>query len=127
MSPPRSGIYNTSSKQSFRRKLRKSLTPAEAVLWTQLKNRQLDGRKFRRQVSIGRYFVDFYCPECRLVIELDGERHYSMTIDEYETERTKYLERMGLKVIRFENKDVFENLEFVVQVIRENLQAENTS
>src|SRR5215831_11249313 len=99
MSPPRVGKHNITSKKQFRKDLRNSLTPAEAVLWLSLKKRQLDGKKFRRQASVGPYIVDFYCPECRLVIELDGERHFSMTIDSYEAERTKFLESEGLRII----------------------------
>ena len=124
MSPSRDGIHNVLSKKEFRRQLRNSLTAPEAVLWKFLQRRQLDGKKFRRQISIGRYIVDFYCPECRLVIELDGERHFSITIHEYEAERTKFLEGQGLKVIRFENKHLRENIDDVLQVIRENLKIE---
>jgi very-short-patch-repair endonuclease len=117
----RRGTYNTRSKKNFRKQLRNSLTAAEAVLWQNLKGRQLLGKKFRRQVSIGRYIVDFYCPEAGFVIELDGERHFSITIDEYEAQRTKYLEEEGLRIIRFENKDVYENLEGVLETIKESL------
>ena len=124
MSPPRDGIHNIVSKKTFRKQLRNSLTAAEAVLWKFLQRRQLEGKKFRRQISIGRYIVDFYCPECRLVIELDGERHFSITIDEHEAERTKFLEEQGLKVIRFENKELRENIDGVLQMIRENLGTE---
>jgi very-short-patch-repair endonuclease len=121
MSPSSDGIHNILSKKKFRRDLRNSLTAAEAVLWKSLQRRQLLGKKFRRQSSLGRYIVDFYCAECRLVIELDGARHFSMTIDEYETERTKYLEGLGLRVIRFENRELFEDIEAVLDTIRENL------
>jgi very-short-patch-repair endonuclease len=82
----------------------------------------LFGQKFRRQISIGRYIVDFYCAEARLVIELDGEHHFSITLDEYETERTLYLEREGIKVIRFENKELYDNLEGVLDTITRALQ-----
>jgi len=122
MSPRRSGTYNTRSSKKFRKELRNSLTAAEAVLWLNLKGRQLRAKKFRRQVSIGRYIVDFYCPDCRLVIELDGERHFSLMMDEYEAQRTKYLAGQGLRVIRFENQELYENLEGVLEAIREALQ-----
>jgi len=97
------------------------LTAAEAVLWQNLKGRQLLGKKFRRQIGIGRYIVDFYCPEAGLVIELDGDRHFSITIDEYEARRTKYLEEEGLRIIRFENKELYDNLEGVLETIKEAL------
>jgi very-short-patch-repair endonuclease len=121
MPPRRSGIYNTRSNKNFRKQLRNSLTAAEAVLWQNLRGRQLLGKKFRRQVSIGRYIVDFYCPEAGLVIELDGDRHFSITIDEYEAQRTKYLEEESLRIIRFENKELYQNLEGVLETIKEAL------
>jgi very-short-patch-repair endonuclease len=121
MSPRRSGTYNTRSNKNFRKELRNSLTAAEAVLWQNLKGRQLLGKKFRRQISIGRYIVDFYCPECRLIIELDGERHFSITMDEYEARRTKYLEEEGLRIMRFENKELYDDLEGVLETIKEAL------
>jgi len=122
MSERRRGTYNTTKQKEFRKTLRNSMTAAECVLWQSLKGRQLVGKKFRRQMSIGRYIVDFYCPEARLVIELDGERHFSITMDEYEAERTKYLEQEGLKVIRFENKELYDNLGRVLETIKQALQ-----
>ena len=98
------------------------MTAAEAVLWQNLKGLQLLGKKFKRQISIGHYIVDFYCPEARLVIELDGDSHFSITIDEYEAQRTKYLEEEGVKIIRFENKDLYDNLEGVLEAIKQALQ-----
>ena len=124
MSPSRNGIHNILSKKRFRKELRNSLTPAEAALWKCLQRSQLNGKKFHRQISIGRYIVDFYCPECGLVIELDGERHFSMTIDPCEAERTKFLEDQGLRIIRFENKEVHENIDGVLATIHESLQSE---
>ena len=121
MGQRRSGTYNTRSKKNFRKELRNSLTAAEAVLWQNLKGRQLLGKKFRRQISIGRYIVDFYCPEAGLVIELDGDRYFSITMDEYEARRTKYLEEEGLRIIRFENKELYDNLEGVLETIKEAL------
>jgi very-short-patch-repair endonuclease len=122
MSERRRGTYNTAKQKEFRKKLRNSMTAAECVLWQSLKGRQLFGQKFRRQISIGRYIVDFYCAEARLVIELDGEHHFPITLDEYETERTLYLEREGIKVIRFENKELYDNLEGVLDTITRALQ-----
>jgi len=118
MSPPRTGIYNARHQKQFRKQLRNSLTSAEAILWRSLKDRALLGKKFRRQTGIGRYIVDFYCPECGLVIELDGARHYSITIERYEAERTRYLESRGIRIIRFENKEVYEDVEAVLEKIK---------
>jgi very-short-patch-repair endonuclease len=118
MTEHKRGIYNTTKRAAIRKKLRKSLTPAEAVLWKCLQGGQVLGRKFRRQFSIGRYIVDFYCAECRLAIELDGQGHFEINADSYEAERTKYLEECGIRILRFENHVVFENLEAVLEAIK---------
>jgi very-short-patch-repair endonuclease len=115
------GISNRRAQKSLRKKLRNSTTSAEAILWTCLQGRKLLGKKFRRQVGIGRYIVDFYCPECRLAIELDGAPHFAPNVEEQEAQRTKYLEALGIKVIRFENRAVHRDIEFVLEIIRENL------
>ena len=91
---------------------------AEAVLWKQLKHSQLDGKKFRRQHGLGPYIVDFYCPECRVIVELDGAAHDGEEAAKHDAQRTKYLESLGLRVIRFENRLVFSDLEFVLEAIR---------
>jgi very-short-patch-repair endonuclease len=103
-----------------RRTLRKNLTTAEAFLWNHLKTKKLDGRKFRRQHGIKQYIIDFYCAEESLIIELDGEVHNNPKAKEYDTKRTAVLNALGLKVIRFENKMVFENLPSVLMEIRDN-------
>ncbi len=104
----------------FRKELRKSLTPAEAFLWNHLKNKQVDSKKFVKQHSIGSYIVDFYLASDNLIIELDGEVHQNATALEYDVKRTAYLERLGFRVIRFENKMVFDNLNSVLKGIQEN-------
>jgi very-short-patch-repair endonuclease len=109
---------NSPSKKEFRKILRNSSTAAEAVLWKCLQRRQLVGRKFRRQISIDRYIVDFYCAEKKLVIELDGDGHFSPNGGEYDDERTKFLEKQGLTVIRFENDELKENLDGVLETIK---------
>ncbi len=110
-------IHNRKSLKSYRQDLRNNLTPAEAVLWTALKNKNLLGRKFRRQHSIGNYIVDFYCPSEKLVIELDGADHFTPEGEDYDIKRDKYLKSLGLNVLRIENEDVFENLSGVLQEI----------
>jgi len=113
-------IHNKKELLEFRRELRKNLTPAEAFLWNQLKAKQLDGKKFVKQHSIGNYIVDFYLSSDKLIIELDGEVHQNTTAAKYDERRTAYLNRKGFTVIRFENKMVFDNLESVLMEIREN-------
>ena len=77
-------------------------------------------RKFRRQHSIGNYILDFYCPEEYLAIELDGAGHFGDAARDYDRERRLFVEYFGVKVIRFENKRVFEDLDWVLDVIRSN-------
>ena len=111
-------LNNDPSLKPLRRRMRSALTPAEARLWTQLQGRQLDGRKFRRQHSVGPYILDFYCPEQHLAVELDGAAHDHETAAERDDTRTHYLESVGISVVRFENRDVLENLDGVLSVIR---------
>ena len=116
-----SGLFNRRAQKPLRKKLRNSTTSAEAILWTWLQGRKLLGKKFRRQVGFGRYIVDFYCPECRLGVELDGAGHFSPTREQYEEERTKYLRTLGIELIRFENRAVHKNIELVIASIEKAL------
>jgi very-short-patch-repair endonuclease len=111
-------IQNLESSNERRRELRHNLTPAEAVLWLNLKKGQLDGKKFRRQHSIGPYIADFFCPEFRVIVELDGAGHKTELGAERDARRSEFLKRFGVRVIRFENKSVFENMEGVLDAIR---------
>lgn len=97
------------------KEFRKSATGAEAVLWEALKARKLAGLKFRRQHAIGPFIVDFYCHALRLVIEVDGEVHEQQR--DYDEHREIWLRDEGLRVIRFTNKAVLENLEMVLEKI----------
>jgi very-short-patch-repair endonuclease len=114
-------LHNVKRLKDVRKKLRSSLTPAEAALWKQLQNAQIEGKKFRRQHSIGPYVVDFYCVECTLAIELDGDGHFSLAGDERDTQRTEYLTSKDIRVLRLENKEIFQNLDLVLETIRRNL------
>ena len=107
-------IHNNTSLRMIRKKLRNKATVAESTLWKYLKNSQLKGTKFRRQHSIGDYIVDFYCPSARLAIELDGAVHTYDTINERDKNKTIFLEKMNIRLLRFENKLVFSNLEAVL-------------
>jgi very-short-patch-repair endonuclease len=111
-------INNRPILKKFRKDLRNNLTSAEATLWKFLKGKQLEGRKFRRQFSVENYILDFYCPSEHLAIELDGAHHFTAAGQEYDTERTKVLNGHGITVIRFENKEVFEALEGVLEKIK---------
>ena len=96
------------------RRLRRDETDAEKAIWRLLRNRQFSTLKFRRQHPVGPYFVDFYCHEKQLVIEIDGGQHSA----ERDRERTAYLEARGLTVLRFWNSDVLKNPEGVWEVVR---------
>ena len=111
-------IHTRKELKDFREDLRKNLTPAEAYLWTHLKAKKFEGKRFTKQHSIKNFIVDFYCASEKLIIELDGEIHNTSIAQEKDNLRTKVLEDMGYAVIRFENKMVFENLSSVFQEIR---------
>ncbi|CAG5083826.1 endonuclease domain-containing protein [Parvicella tangerina] len=110
-------VNNKSELRELRQRLRNNATPAEDALWKFLKGKQLAGRKFRRQFSVGYYVVDFYCNEEKLAIELDGEPHFTKEGQERDKRRTQFLNDQGIKVIRFENEDVFSRLDVVLEQI----------
>jgi very-short-patch-repair endonuclease len=120
-------IHNRKSMKEIRRHLRHSLTPAEATLWKALQGSKLAGKKFRRQHSIGNYVVDFYCPECKLAVELDGEKHFNSMASEYDLRRTEFLSRYSIRVLRFENRTAFEHPEGVLEAIRRHLTVPETT
>ena len=106
---------NESEQKILRKELRSHATPAEAVLWKMLKGRNADGMKFRRQQGIGPYVLDFYCPELRLCVELDGSSHdYKY---EYDEQRTEFLQKQGIRVLRFRNDQVWQGIYSVVDEI----------
>ena len=108
-------VYPSTSRA---RRLRRDETDAERAIWRLLRNRQFSNAKFRRQHPIGPCFVDFYCHERRLVIEIDGGQHSP----ERDQKRTAYLEGRGLTVLRFWNNDVLKNVEGVWEVISSALE-----
>jgi len=113
-------LHNLKCLKDTRRHLRRNMTVAELIVWSVLKDKKLCGRKFRRQHSIGYYIVDFYCPAEKLVIELDGQQHYTPEGVEKDKDRDKHLNLMNIKVLRFENKQVINNLTDVLKVIKSN-------
>jgi very-short-patch-repair endonuclease len=101
--------------------LRRNMTEAEKLLWSKLRLKQLKGYQFYRQKIIDRYIADFYCPQAMLVIELNGGQHYSESGKEKDELRDKEMDKNGLKVLRFSDKEVFGNINAVIQRIWENL------
>ena len=98
----------------YARKLRQDMTDAERALWRLLRDRRMEGWRFRRQEPIDRYIVDFICFEARLIIELDGGQHFDSEIDKV---RDAYLESQGFQVLRFWNNDVLANRDGVYRTI----------
>jgi very-short-patch-repair endonuclease len=111
-------LYNIELLKDIRSYLRSNMTDAEMVLWEVLKEKKLCGFKFRRQHSIGYYIADFYCPSKRLIIELDGQHHFTPEGILKDQERDNHLEELNIRVIRFENKEVLNNLTEVVKKIK---------
>ena len=99
--------------------LRKNMTTAEQQLWIVLKDRQLDGFKFRAQHPVGRFIVDFYCPAYRLIIEIDGAVHHTQI--DYDIARTEQLESYGYTVLRFTNHEVINHLSDVLHSIHQTI------
>jgi len=89
------------------------------LLWKALQNSQIENKKFRRQHSVGNYILDFYCPECPLAIELDGAHHFTGVGSDYDKERDEYLQSLGIRILRIENKAIYENPEGVIEAIRQ--------
>lgn len=114
----RNPIYNKQYFKDARRELRQNQTKEEEIIWFELRNSKL-GWKFKRQESIGKFIVDFYCPKAKLAIELDGGYHDENI--EYDTERTNYLNNLGVKVLRFQNEEVNNNLQKVLDRILQTL------
>lgn len=106
----------TPELQERARELRWSMTPAEQVLWEALRGRKLDGLRFRTQHPVGRFILDFYCPERKLVVEVDGEIHDEQA--ERDQARTAHLEAYGYRVIRFRNDEIMNDLASVLDRIR---------
>ena len=102
------------------RELRRPQTPAESTLWAQLRSRQLGGFKFRRQQPIGPFIVDFYCAQCWLAIEIDGDTHAEQ--ETYDAERTEWLRAQGCHVVRFANRDVERHTSAVLEAILKRCQ-----
>ena len=107
---------------TFPSQLRTNSTDAEKRLWQALRNRQLQGYKFRRQHSIPPYVVDFVCLERRLIVELDGGQHAEAEV--YDARRTVFFEELGYKVLRFWNNELLENTQGVLESILEQLSSQ---
>ena len=113
-------IYNTKLKK-YSQELRKNSTDAKKMLWLKLRKKQLKGLQIYRQRIIGDYIVDFYCPKANLIIELDGGQHFTEEGINKDKTRDIFLNSQGFKVLRFSDRDIFENINGVLERIYENL------
>ena len=111
-------LHNLKHLSQKRKDLRNSATAAEKSLWHELRQSKLSEKKFRRQHSIGNFIVDFYCPEERLIIELDGEIHDDEKIKAYDNKRQKKLEKLNFRVLRFTNEAIADDLGKVLEEIK---------
>lgn len=116
-------LYNQPQNKLVRRKLRRDQTEAEGMIWNILRNRQVLGLKFYRQYSVGEYILDFFCPESRLGIEIDGGQHNETRTRKHDAVRTKYLRDLDITVLRFWNNEVSSNPEGVFERIIEEIEA----
>jgi very-short-patch-repair endonuclease len=115
-------FHNRPELKSLRKDLRNNATPAEIKLWGRLQRSNLGGYKFRRQHSAGPYILDFYCPSEKLAIELDGDSHFTDEAIAHDIERTAYLNALSIKVLRFLNTDIYDNLIVVCERILAEMQ-----
>ena len=103
------------------RELRQNLTQSEKLLWEKIRNKQLDGYRFRCQHPVYRYVLDFYCHEAMLAVEIDGDVHEKR--EEYDQYRGELLQHIGIRTLRFTNKEVISNVEEILNTIHSILES----
>ena len=111
-------LFNREPQTEQRQQLRRDSPAAEHLLWLSIKERAINGYKFRRQFGVGRYVLDFYCPELQLCIEIDGPSHDTQDAQEYDQERSDYLRSCGITILRFTNDEVYESTDAIIERIR---------
>lgn len=114
-------VHNQQRSTPSRRTLRQNLSEPEQRLWYHLRDKRLQGSKWRRQQSFGKYVVDFYCAQVRLAVEIDGDSHFTDEAEVYDNKRTAYLNTNGIQVLRYTNHDVMHNIERVLTDIAARL------
>jgi very-short-patch-repair endonuclease len=117
--------FNKTSQKEKRRFLRSHLPKPEAILWKHLSRRQMLGYKFRRQYSVDQFVMDFYCPELKLAVEVDGDTHFIGKAPEYDNARQLYIESFGIRFVRVRNADVCDSLESVLFEIQSAIERLN--
>lgn len=116
-------VKNLDAQKDIRRKLRRKSTPEEIALWQMLKGRQVAGCQFRRQFSVGVYILDFYCPEEKLGVEVDGLMHSAEENKRHDEVRDAYLKSYGIEVLRVENRAIWNCSDMVVATIEDMLKS----
>jgi very-short-patch-repair endonuclease len=115
-------LYNQSSERDKRRSLRNNMPLAEKIVWAKIRSQQIEKCRFRRQYSISAFVIDFYAPELKLALEIDGDSHFVEGAQAYDYEREAFLKDKGVKILRFTNSQVYENLDGVLEVIAHKIQ-----
>ncbi len=114
-------VYMRKDIQHTRSALRKRMTAPELVFWTAVRARKLNGYKFRRQYSVGRYVVDFYCAEKRIGIEIDGDSHFTEDQKKYDEVRKEFISELGIQLLRYTNEEIMKNLSGVLEDVSNHL------
>jgi len=114
-------IYNRKDQNEKRKALRNAMSNAEIILWNRLKGRQIKNMKFRRQFGVGRYVIDFYCPEIKLAIEVDGNTHDSPDEIEYDQTRQSEIENYKIVFLRIKNEEIFKSIDEVILKIENKI------
>jgi len=120
MTQPRT-LQGLKNNLNIRRKLRREMTLSEQKLWLKLRGKQFKSFKFRRQHGIGPYVVDFFCPEKKLAIEVDGDIHAFNKQMKREQTREEFLKGLGIKIIRYTNNDILKNIAGVMEDLYRNI------
>ena len=116
----RRNLFNQKIRKNLRGKLRKTPTKAEGLLWFKIRNEQL-GYKFRRQHGIGRYIADFYCPELKLAVEIDGGVHFEEKNIVKDKQREEYFKKLGIAMVRYTNLNIVQNIDNVLVDFRRTM------
>jgi very-short-patch-repair endonuclease len=114
-------LYYQKHLKHYSRLLRNNMTDAEILLWSKIRLKQLNKCQFYRQRPIGKYIVDFYCPQANMVVEVDGGQHYSEEMMSIDQKRDHFLKSNGLRVLRYSDTDVLTNIDGVIHDILENM------
>jgi very-short-patch-repair endonuclease len=113
-------IYNKAEVKIRRQNLRNDMSGAEILMWARLRRKQMNVR-FRRQYSVGPYIVDFYCPEFKLALEIDGDTHLGHEAENYDVQRQTYIEALGIQFLRFTNDEVVNKIEEVIKTLSKRI------